>query len=61
MQIKHDMSAIHLSYRDLSFEAMVKISELADILKVTPSRAREIYLSEAAKRQLEKSNQKEAA
>lgn len=53
------MSAITLSYRDLSFEAMVKISELADILKVTPSRAREIYLSESAKRQIANSNVKE--
>ena len=61
MQIKHDMSKVTIPYRDLSFEAMVKISELADILRTPPNRAREIYLTEAAKRDLRTPNQKEAA
>lgn len=43
------MSELQLAYRDLSFEAMVKISEIADLLGVTPKRAKEIYLVEVSR------------
>lgn len=41
------MQTLQLTYEDLNFEMMIKISQLADLLGVTPKRAKEIFLAEA--------------
>ena len=54
------MEQVVIQYSDLSPEAMVKISELADLLEVPPSRARQIYLKEKSIQQIEQAQKKAA-
>lgn len=43
------MNATTYEYTDFSSVALIKIFQLADILKVTPKRATEIYIAEKSK------------
>ena len=43
------MPKVTLTYSDLTKEALIRISVIADQLNVTPKRAREIYLLELAR------------
>lgn len=44
------MNAISINYATLGMETMVKIFELADLLKCTPKEAAKTYLLHKAKR-----------
>lgn len=51
------MNSISLIYRDLNFEALVKIFQLADILGVTPHVAAETYIKFRAQSQTKPKNE----
>lgn len=51
------MNAISIKFTDLSSSALIAIFQIADILKVTPTRAAELWLAERDQAE----NQKEVA